>query len=126
MPGQRQQLPDTASSAEGTQRLEIRNIEGDLTSRGVGVAELYGSDRRGGQPDRRHPSLSDDLVARRRQESHGDLEREIACAGIRFSQRAANVVLMGESIEDKLACGSLGAQTESRCHGVDRLPPQVE
>ena len=44
VPGEREQLPDAASATEGTQRLEIRDAECDVTARGVRVTELYGSD----------------------------------------------------------------------------------
>jgi hypothetical protein len=106
MPGQRQQLPDTASTAEGTKILEIRNMEGELIYRSIWVAELHCPDRRSDQSDRRQFALSGHLVVGRRHERQCDLERKIACAGAWFTQCTANVVLMGESVEDELASRS--------------------
>ena len=117
--------PSRASiEAEGASDQRVRPSE--VIWRGVGVAELHGARRGNRQPQRRQLCVPDELVAHRCRESQGDLEREIACAGARFTQCTANVVLMGESIEDKLACGCLGGESERRCRRVDHLSPQVE
>ena len=41
LPGQCQKLSDTASSAEAAQRLEIRDVQGEVPRRGLWVTELY-------------------------------------------------------------------------------------
>jgi hypothetical protein len=75
MPGQRQQLSETASTAEGTKILELRNMEGELIYRSIWIAELYRPDRGSGQSDRRQFTLSGHLVVGRPHERQCDLER---------------------------------------------------
>lgn len=105
LPGQRHQLPDTASPAERPQGIEIRNRQGELARGVFGIAELHGPERRGAQRQRGQPGAPDHLVQCHRQKCGGDLGGEITGARTRFAECTPNVVLMGEHIEDELTGG---------------------
>ena len=74
MPGQRQQLSETASTAEGTKILHSETWS-VIDYRSIWIAELYRPDRGSGQSDRRQFTLSAHLVVGRPHERQCDLER---------------------------------------------------
>ena len=126
MPGQSQQLSEAASTAEGAKILEIRNMQGELIYRSIWVTNLHRPDRRSDQADGRQFALSGHPVIGRRHERKCDLERKIARAGAGFTQCTSDVVLMGESVENKLASRFFGSQAEQLNHWVDLVPPEVK
>lgn len=127
MPGEGRQLSHATSSAKGAERLEVRNREGESICGRGGFAELYGTGRRGVQHESQYPVLSSHSVKSHHQEFQGDGEGRILSAGARLPECAADVVLMGEGIEDELGGWRFESiLAHSLDHRVDRLAPEIE